>query len=334
MHALPQQAAYLPARQAMPQCFPAGRSRAAGAPIAPWAAMRIHHLNCISACPLGGRLMDGRSPSLLGRAELCCHCLLLETEGGLTLVDTGYGLRDVHDPRGRLSGFFLRLMDPDLREEMTAVRQIERLGFAAEDVQHIVLTHLDFDHAGGLDDFPRARVHMLRDEHDAALAQRTWLDRQRYRPQQWRQQRHWKTYAASGGERWLGFECVRDLPGLPPELLLVPLAGHTLGHAGVAVRSGGRWLLLAGDAYFHHREMDWHAPWCTPGLRAYQTLMEKDRRARLANQQRLRALCHENGEAVRVFCAHDNHEFEALTGHSIRVPAALATMPIDSEELP
>ena len=29
-----------------------------------------------------------------------------------------------------------------------------------EDVTDIVLTHLDFDHAGGLDDFPAATVHL------------------------------------------------------------------------------------------------------------------------------------------------------------------------------
>jgi glyoxylase-like metal-dependent hydrolase (beta-lactamase superfamily II) len=290
--------------------------------------MRIHHLNCISACPLGGRLMDGRTPSLLTRAELCCHCLLLETEGGLTLVDTGYGLRDVHDPRGRLSGFFLGMMAPDLREDMTAVRQVERLGFKATDVRQIVLTHLDFDHAGGLDDFPHAQVHMLRAERDAALAQRTWLDRQRYRPQQWSTRAQWRTHDAGGGSAWFGFDCVRDVPGMPPDVLLVPLAGHTHGHAGVAVRGEHGWVMLAGDAYFHHAEMRWDQPWCTPGLRAYQTMMEKDRRARLANQQRLRELRHAHGGEVQLFCAHDNLEFESLAARSIREPAARpAVMP-------
>jgi len=276
--------------------------------------MRVHHLNCISACALGGYLMDGRTPSLVKRAPLCCHCLLLETSAGLVLVDTGYGLRDVRDPKSRLSGFFLWLMDPDLREEMTAVRQIRRLGMDPADVRHIVLTHLDFDHAGGLDDFPGAKVHMLAQERDDALTQRSWLDRQRYRPPQWSTRQNWQTYAPGQGERWLGFECVRDLQGLPPDILLVPLRGHTLGHAGVAVQSDAGWLLQAGDSYFHHREMDPHAPWCTPGLRAYQMLMEKDRAARLANQARLRGLVSEQSGRLTVCCAHDNTEFERLAG--------------------
>ena len=289
--------------------------------------MRIHHLNCISTCPVGGHLMDGRTPGVLTRGHLCCHCLLLETSQGLVLVDTGLGLRDVAQPRTRLSKFFLALLAPELREEMTAARQVERLGFRLDDVRHIVLTHLDFDHAGGLDDFPQASVHMMAVERDYALLQRTWLDRQRFRPQQWGTRPQWKVYGA-GGERWFGFDCVRDLPGLPPDVLLVPLPGHTHGHAGVAVRgSDGRWLLQAGDAYFFHREMDLDRPWCTPGLRLYQTMMEKDRRARLANQQRLRGLRRAHGDEVTVCCGHDPIEFERLTGHAMDTPAATHRRP-------
>jgi glyoxylase-like metal-dependent hydrolase (beta-lactamase superfamily II) len=283
--------------------------------------MRVHHLNCISSCPLGGRLMDGETRSVLARGHLCCHCLLVEGEHGLTLVDTGYGMRDVADPRGRLSHFFLTLLRPEFRAEMTAVRQIERLGFAATDVRDIVLTHLDFDHAGGLDDFPAARVHMLAAEREHAMARKTWMDRQRFRPQQWGSKDRWQVYAPAAGERWYGFDCVRDLAGMPPEILLVPLPGHTFGHAGVAVRTGGRWLLLAGDAYFFHREMDFVRPWCTPGLAMYQAMLEKDRAARLSNQQRLRVLRHEHGEHVDVFSAHDNVEFKRLSGRSPKLPS-------------
>ena len=282
--------------------------------------MRIHHLNCISSCPLGGRLFDGRSPSILQRGQLCCHCVLLESEAGLVLIDTGFGLNDVLAPRPRLSAFFLALLSPDFRAEMTALRQVERLGFQAADVRHIVLTHLDFDHAGGLDDFPHATVHLLQRERDAALAQRSWLDRQRYRPAQWQDRSRWRVYAPGAGEPWFGFEAVRGLEGLPPELLLVPLPGHTLGHAGVAYASGGRWHLQAGDAYFDRREMDPQAPRCTPGLRLYQTLMEKDRRARLGNQRRLRELCRQHAGALHVLCSHDPIEFEALAGRRAGEP--------------
>lgn len=282
--------------------------------------MRVHHLNCISSCPLGGRLMDSRTPSILGRGHLTCHCLLIEAGSELVLVDTGFGLFDVADPASRLSRLFLFLVAPEFRAEMTAVRQIERLGFDPEDVRHILLTHLDFDHAGGLDDFPQAAVHILGAEIEAAFGRATVLDRMRYRPQQWSSLERWIAYEPAG-ESWFGFDCVRELDGLPPDILMVPLTGHTFGHAGVAVRRDSDWLLLAGDAYFFHAEMDPYRPWCTPGLRFYQRMMEKDREARLDNQERLLELRRSHGDQVQIACSHDVVEFERLAGRSAALPA-------------
>jgi glyoxylase-like metal-dependent hydrolase (beta-lactamase superfamily II) len=281
---------------------------------------RVHHLNCVSSCPLGGALMDGRTKSLRGR--LACHCLLVETDAGMVLIDTGFGLRDVARPRTRLSPFFLALVSPDFREEMTAIRQIEHLGVEPRDVRHIVLTHLDFDHAGGLDDFPWASVHMLGRERAAALARPTPLDKARYRPQQWSGRASWRTYEPAAGDTWEGFDCVRQLDGLPPEILLVPLIGHTHGHAGVAVRAADRWLLLAGDAYFDARELDLDRPRCTPGLRFYQWMLEKERGQRLCNQQRLRDLkrAHLDRGDLAIFSGHDPVEFERLAGRALDQP--------------
>jgi glyoxylase-like metal-dependent hydrolase (beta-lactamase superfamily II) len=285
------------------------------------APMRIHHLNCISTCPLGGRLMDGRTRSLVLRGLLTCHCLLIETPSGLVLVDTGFGTRDVADPRSRLSRFFLFLVKPEFREEMTAVRQIERMGFDPRDVRHIVLTHLDFDHAGGLDDFPDAEVHVMADEAEYARRQKTWLDRARFRPQQWSTMPNWRLHRPYWGERWFGFGGVYAPEDMPPDILMIPLPGHTVGHIGIAVRRSSRWLLLAGDAYFYHAEMDVDDPRCTLGLRFYQWMMEKNRAQRLENQERLRELKREHGREVDVLCSHDVVEFERFAGRSARIPA-------------
>jgi glyoxylase-like metal-dependent hydrolase (beta-lactamase superfamily II) len=275
--------------------------------------------------------MDGQSKKLRGR--LACHCLLLEGDGGLILIDTGFGTRDVEQPRKRLSPFFRALVAPELRLEMTALRQIEAMGFDPRDVRHIVLTHLDFDHAGGLDDFPQATVHLLQSERDYAVQQKTWMDRQRFRPQQWSTQAQWRTYLAGEGEPWFGFDCVRHLEGLNDEVLLVPLIGHTFGHCGVAVNTGGRWLLLAGDAYFYHREMD-AAPYCTPGLRFYQWMLEKDRHARLWNQERLRQLRAQRSDEVELFSSHDTVEFSRLSGRDLDRPALPVVHPVVEEERP
>jgi glyoxylase-like metal-dependent hydrolase (beta-lactamase superfamily II) len=163
----------------------------------------------------------------------------------------------------------------------------------------------------------------LTQERATANAQATWLDRQRYRPQQWADHKHWHQYLVDRGERWFGFDQVRGLHGLPPEILLVPLEGHTFGHAGVAIRTNEGWLLQAGDAYFHHGEMDIHRPHCTPGLRAYQWLMEQDRGSRLRNQQRLRELRRAHGTEVQVMSSHDPLEFEQLAHRGLSAAAPL-----------
>src|SRR4051794_11011330 len=233
--------------------------------------MRIHHLSCGTFCPIGGRLMDGRSDGSYGR--LACHCLLVEADQGLVLVDTGLGIGDVRAPFPRLSRLYISMLGVRLDERTTALRQIEKMGFAAADVRHIVLTHLDFDHAGGITDFPQARVHLLADEAHCADERHGFVGRRRYRPAQWSDRGRWQLYAPPDGEPWLGFDAVRRLNGLPPEILMISLPGHTLGHAGVAIRDAAGWLLLAGDAYFFHGELEAQR-YCPPGLRAYQRLME------------------------------------------------------------
>ncbi len=275
--------------------------------------MRIHHLNCGCMCPIGGPLFDGfsRGP----RARLVCHCLLVETDQGLVLIDTGFGLRDVKAPYSRLSPFFIHFNGIQFDQKYTALAQIEQLGFSAHDVRHIVLTHLDFDHAGGLEDFPDATVHVMQTEIEAAQDRQGFVASRRYRPSQWDEVERWKYYSA-GGEPWFGFEAVRDLDGLPKEILLIPLAGHTRGHAGIAIDTPEGWLLHAGDAYFYRHEMGSSEPRCTPGMRAYQWMMEVDRKARLDNQARLRALSLDRSKDVRLFCSHDAVEFEAFASPS------------------
>ncbi|MBW4563870.1 MAG: MBL fold metallo-hydrolase [Mojavia pulchra JT2-VF2] len=271
--------------------------------------MHIHHLNCGCMCPIGGSLFDGFSRSLV--AHLVCHCLLIETEQGLVLIDTGFGQRDVQAASSRLSPFFLNFNRIQLEEKYTALAQIEQLGFRRDDVRHIVLTHLDFDHAGGLEDFPEATVHVMQSEMEAAQERRGFIQSQRYRQCQWDEVKSWKFYSA-GGEPWFGFEAVRNLEGLPPEILFIPLVGHTRGHAGIAIQTSQGWLLHAGDAYFYRHEIGSVQPNCTPGLRAYQWMMEVDRKARLYNQQKLRALSLEHSGEVRLFCSHDAIEFKTF----------------------
>ena len=269
---------------------------------------RVHHLDCCTMCPTGGRLLINE------HGYMVAHCLLLETESsGLVLVDTGIGLADTADPGPRLGKVFTTIVRPRTDPAATALRQVEALGFAANDVRHIIATHLDVDHAGGLPDFPTATVHVHSTEMEAALTRSTRDEQQRYRPVHFAHGPKWAPYAETAGEPWFGFAAVRSLAGLPDDILAVPLPGHTSGHSAIAVRTESTWLLHAGDAYFHHAIVD-DPPSAPPiGLRTFERLVAWNRGLLADNHARLHELARDHAGEVRVFSAHDPSEFLTLT---------------------
>ncbi|MEV6237709.1 MBL fold metallo-hydrolase [Lentzea sp. NPDC051838] len=263
--------------------------------------MKIHHLNCGSV-----RQIDPTYEGLPSAAAVN-HCLLIETaRSGLVLVETGLGLDDVRHPSDTLGAAWVDMAQPVLDESETALRQVERLGYSVSDVRHVLVTHLDVDHCGGLPDFPHATVHVLDAELRAAVAEAPSF---RYRPAHWAHGPQWRTYESTG-EAWFGFEAIQPV-GLPEEFKLVPMGGHTAGHTGVAVHDGTRWLLHCGDAYYYHRELD-ADPEPHPVLDIVQTRSEVDHGERVNTQARLRILAQQHTGEVTLFSAHDPWEFGRL----------------------
>ncbi|WP_280239236.1 MBL fold metallo-hydrolase [Nocardia abscessus] len=262
--------------------------------------MTVHHLNCGSVRQIEATY-DGLAP-----AHAVNHCLLVETASdGLVLIETGIGLDDVRDPAGTLGADWVAMSQPVLSEDETAVRQVQRLGYDPEDVRHVILTHLDVDHCGGLPDFPHARVHVLAAELAAARAEAPSF---RYRSAHWAHDPHWVTYPKDPTGKWFGFDAIQP-KDLPDDFQLIPLGGHTAGHTGVAVREGERWLLHCGDAYYYHRELD-PQPQPHPILDIVQTSAEVHHDLRVGTQARLRELHRDHGHEVTLLSAHDPWEFQ------------------------
>ncbi|OLT36929.1 hypothetical protein BJF79_30335 [Actinomadura sp. CNU-125] len=260
--------------------------------------MRVHHLDCAPMVEI--EPADGTDGSLKP-ARAVGHVLLVETDScGLVLVDTGIGIDDIAAPSERLHDDWLGVARPLLDPAATAIRQIEALGHSPADVRHIALTHLHRDHAGGLSDFPQAAVHLF--EAERADGGKT--------PAQLAHGPKWIAYESGRGDTWHGFDGVRALQGVPEDILLIPLHGHTPGHAGVAVRDGDRWLLHAGDAYMYHGEVDRPDPLTHPLMDLVQTGGETDREQRLTGVARLRELALDGAGEVEVFSSHDPWELQ------------------------
>lgn len=260
--------------------------------------MTVTHLNCGTLHPVVG-------------TRMVCHVLLVETERGLLLVDTGFGRRDLSDPIGRLGRPLTRIVRPELAHHETAVSQVQALGFDPTDVTDIVMTHLDSDHAGGIDDFPTARLHVSARELADADAGSGPSAAVRYRP--WRRSRHpddIQSYRA-GADDWFGFPAA-TLTGLGDDFAYVALPGHTPGHMGVAIRDGDGWLLHCGDAFYHRSAAFGRRVPASMALAQFATA----RRPRDARRTRRRlADLHSSPDGgVRLVCAHDPVLFDESPG--------------------
>jgi glyoxylase-like metal-dependent hydrolase (beta-lactamase superfamily II) len=196
--------------------------------------------------------------------------LLVETNDGLVLVDTGLGEDDYVHHSGILKVFRLIMFVP-LDPEETAIRQVVHLGYNPKDVRHIVLTHMHFDHCGGLPDFPWAKIHVYRKEYEAFTNRLRQFTDLGYASRHIAYGPDWVFYDDTG-EKWVDFDAIR-LP-FEPEMWLLPLPGHTRGQCGVVIKTAEGWLFQTSDAaaLFNEEAPDWLVRW---GLGPHQPRIRK-----------------------------------------------------------
>ncbi|HET9014724.1 MAG TPA: N-acyl homoserine lactonase family protein [Thermomicrobiaceae bacterium] len=136
---------------------------------------------------------------------------LIQTDDGKNvLVDTGY------------DESYYRREGPDGRtgEANWVVNRLAEIGLKPDDIDYVVSTHLDGDHAGSHDQFPNSEFVVQRAHDEAA---RGGMERfQRTRPQ-W--DRPGMRYRLVDGDTEL-------LPGIE----LIETSGHVPGHQSVLVR--------------------------------------------------------------------------------------------------
>ena len=150
------------------------------------------------------------------------NCLLIETPAGRVLVETGIGDR-LDDKNRRMRGYEGPWIVPALREA----------GFDPATVDVVAMSHLHFDHAGGLllgdgsRAFPQARIVAQRAEWEIALGSNPRLVASYVQPEL-ELVRDWGAEAWVDGEREL-------LPGVS----VVPTGGHSAGHQAIVVRAAG-----------------------------------------------------------------------------------------------
>ena len=178
----------------------------------------------ISTRKLGGRFILSE--------PVCSY--LLDTDEGWVLLDAGMNPADGRDP-ARMDEKFRRfgLTPPVIRDDHLLDRQFAQLGVRFEDVRHVILSHLHYDHCGCLLQFTHARVSVQRKEYEQAFADKAGFA-------------YFRDEFDDPRVRWE----LRDgdwqaMPGLR----LLDTRGHTNGHqsALIDLPSGGT-LVLPFDA--------------------------------------------------------------------------------------
>jgi glyoxylase-like metal-dependent hydrolase (beta-lactamase superfamily II) len=150
------------------------------------------------------------------------NCLLVETPAGRVLIETGIGER-VTDKVREMRRY----------EGTPIVAALETAGFDPGTVDLVVMSHLHFDHAGGLlradgsKAFPRARIVAQRAEWDIAFGDNSRIVASYDQPEL-RLVREWGDEGAVDGE-------VELLPGVS----VVRTGGHSAGHQAIVVRGTG-----------------------------------------------------------------------------------------------
>ena len=163
------------------------------------------------------------------------NCLLIETPAGRVLVETGIGER-VDDKTRAMRSY----------QGPWVVAALQASGFDPRTVDFVAMSHLHFDHAGGLlradgsRAFPRAAIVAQRAEWEVALGDNPRLVASYVQPEL-RLVADWGAQGQADGEREL-------LPGVT----VVPTGGHSKGHQAVIVRGSGpgaRTLAFFGDLF-------------------------------------------------------------------------------------
>lgn len=163
---------------------------------------------------------------------------VLEHPDGVALFDCGLPAAMVDREDSYRQSLRATGVDASLTEDESVTRHLERLDIDPARVKFAVLSHLHFDHAGGLNELPNATVVVQKTEWDAGF------DRELSRHYGLR-----KRYFDLGHQLRL-VDGEHDLFG-DGSAVCIPSFGHTPGHQSLRVRSDRGDHILVGDACYN-----------------------------------------------------------------------------------
>lgn len=194
---------------------------------------------------------------------------------GPILIDTGFhaSVADHSSPeRKRNLGPIGRVLarGVHMRPEQTVAAQLRARGVDPAEISMIVVTHLHFDHASALADFPGAQV--LVSEPEWRSARRRGGTLRGYSIAQLDPRPSYLTldFSAASARARGAFAQTLDLFG-DGSVTLAFTPGHSRGHLSVILRLGSREALIAGDAIYTMATLrDGERPWRSEDTKAFE----------------------------------------------------------------
>jgi N-acyl homoserine lactone hydrolase len=199
--------------------------------------------------------------------------LVEHPERGPILIDTGFDASVATDPSRSLGRVGAKVFSPIRMSAGDAVPgRLRAHGIEPEEIGLVVMTHLHFDHASGIGQFPGAELVVERREHDAV---RGGL-RKGYMAAHLEGARNWRKVDLDAAPPAEGFEHVLDLLG-DGSLRMVFTPGHTHGHCSILLRTAEGPVLVAGDAAYARRSIEhrWVPLTVAGELGEYQDSLER-----------------------------------------------------------
>ena len=238
---------------------------------------------------------------------------LVEHPGaGPMLIDTGLHPSVAVDPKqnfGRLLGFACRGLK--MSAEQAAPAQLRARGLDAADIRFVLMTHMHFDHASAISEFPGATFVLSKQEWDVARGRRS-------RPTGYVKSQYdfgfdYRTFDfdSRGTESFATFGRSFDLFG-DGSIRAVFTPGHTHGHTSYVLRLRDREVLIAGDAIYTMRTLE-------ESVLPYKMADEHHFRRSLKEIQRYR----ERTPGALIIPGHDWDELQRA-GSGVRVAASAA----------
>ena len=173
---------------------------------------------------------------------------LIEHPGaGPFLVDTGLDPRLIDNARESVGAVSSRLYKIRMTRDQAASELVRSAGVDPAAIELIVMTHMHFDHAGGVAQFPAAKFAVSEQEWRVANDKGVM---QGYYHNYYHPEFAWSTIDYDGEEvvSFENFAKSVDLFG-DGSVRLVFTPGHSMGHLSLVLRlAGGHECLLCGDA--------------------------------------------------------------------------------------